>query len=224
MKKSHIDKFNSVYGSSDNYYGLELRPEFKDYFSGKDCHNLLALDLGCGEGRYALFLASLGARVIAIDRSTVGIEKLSDIAEKRALNIDALALDIADFEFTQHTYDIIVAATILDHLPQELLAGTVSSMKTALKPEGILYVNVFTVSDPGYDICQSIEAPALNEISDTAECMEHYFQRGELKMLFKDFNILYDYEGVEPDLSHGAPHYHGWACLLAGKPRLQISI
>jgi hypothetical protein len=41
-------------------------------------------------------------------------------------------------------------------------------------------------------------------------------------MLFEDFNILDDYEGVEPDRSRGAPYYHGWAWLLAGKPKISI--
>jgi tellurite methyltransferase len=218
MKKSHIDKFNFVYGLSDDYYGLELRHEFTDYFSGKDCNNLMALDLGCGEGRYALFLASLGATVVAIDRSTIGIEKLSEKAEKRRLKINAIAKDIADFEFPENRFDIIVAATILDHLPQEIMAETVSKIKKSLKPGGILYVNVFTVSDPGYEIQQRQGESASKDVSDTAVCMEYYFQRGELKVFFEDFDILYNYEGVEPDLTHGTPHHHGWACLLARKP------
>jgi tellurite methyltransferase len=218
MKKSNIDKFNSVYGSSDDYYGLDLRPEFMDYFSRKDCISLMALDLGCGEGRYAVFLASLGASVVAVDRSSVGIEKLSDKAKKRRLKIDALAMDIADFDFSENRYDIIVAATILDHLPQEILAETVSKIKTALKPGGILYANVFTVSDPGYEKQQSLGTSKSKDVSETADCMEHYFQSGELKALFMDFDMIYEYEGLEPDLSHGAPHSHGWACLLARNP------
>jgi hypothetical protein len=55
-------------------------------------------------------------------------------------------------------------------------------------------------------------------ISDTAECMEYYFESNELKSFFCDFNIHYYYEGIEQDLSHGQPHDHGWACLLASKP------
>jgi tellurite methyltransferase len=218
MKTNHVDKFNSVYAASENYYGVELRPEFTDYFSGRDCSGLVALDLGCGEGRYAIYLAELGCKVLAIDRSTVGIAKLSEKAEKKCLNIQAVAMDIAEFDFKQNRYDIIVAATILDHLPQGLLTEIVPRIKSGLKPGGILYVNVFTVLDPGYNLQKSPEESGSKNISDTAECMEHYFQSGELKALFMDFDIVYDYEGVEPDLSHGAPHHHGWACLLAKKP------
>jgi tellurite methyltransferase len=218
MKKTHIDKFDSVYAASDDYYGKELRPEFIGYFSPRDCRGLLALDLGCGEGRYSIYLATLGCQVLAIDRSTVGIKKLLEKAEAKQLNINAIAVDIAEFDFTQNRYDIIVAATILDHLSQGLLTETVSKIKSALKPGGILYVNVFTVSDPGYESQKSAAAEASKNVSETAECMEHYFQSGELKALFMDFDILYDYEGVEPDLTHGAPHHHGWACLLAKKP------
>ncbi len=217
MKKKHLDKFNSVYRRYDDYYGIALRPEFIHYFSGRDCSGMDALDLGCGEGRYAIFLAELGARVTAVDRSPVAIEKLSAKAKQKGLAIEAVNADIADFDFAANAYDIIVAATILDHLPQEILPATAARIKSALKSEGILYVNVFTVLDPGY-LQHHAQAPANSTyVSDTADCMEHYFQCGELRNLFEEFDILFDYEGVEPDLSHGAPHDHGWACLLARK-------
>jgi cyclopropane fatty-acyl-phospholipid synthase-like methyltransferase len=143
---------------------------------------------------------------------------LSQTAQKKGLNINAVVMDIANFDFRESSYDIIVAATILDHLPQDNLAETASKIRKALKSNGILYVNVFTVSDPGYERRQHKNSSPSNDVSDTAVCMEHYFQTGELKTLFKDLDILYDYEGVEPDLTHGAPHHHGWACLLARKP------
>ena len=61
MKESYLKKFNTVYASEDCYYGMELRTEFTDYFSKKNISHQNALDLGCGEGRYALFLAKLYA-------------------------------------------------------------------------------------------------------------------------------------------------------------------
>ena len=43
------------------------------------------LDLGCGEGRNAFFLAGLGHDVTAIDISTAGIAKLAGLAESSGL-------------------------------------------------------------------------------------------------------------------------------------------
>jgi tellurite methyltransferase len=223
MKQSYINKFNAVYGSNDCYYGLDLRHEFTDYFAKCDLTSKHALDMGCGEGRYSLFLARHGCHVTAIDRSAVGIEKLQHMSEKHRLPILPILTDIAEFDFPGNNddglYDIIVAATVLDHLNDELRNRTVFNIKKALKRSGILYVNVFTRSDPGYNLMQNDSATSdSTDISDTAECMAHYFDHDELKSLFNDFEHLNYYEGVEPDLSHGRPHHHGWACLLARKP------
>lgn len=228
MKESHIRKFNTVYQSSDCYYGLELRPEFTAWFEDKNLEGMEALDLGCGEGRYSIYLAKKGCRVTAIDRTPAGIQKLQALAMARRLNIEASVKDIADFVFEENQFDVIVAATVLDHLTEDLRRHAIGGMRAALKPGGIIYVNVFTVDDPGYLLKQlpPQRAPKNGtqpsgdgtDASDTAFCMEYYFDKDELSTLFADFDIRYYYEGLEPDLSHGRPHHHGWACLLARKP------
>jgi len=217
MKETHINKFNNVYSSANYYYGLELRHEFTDYFADKNIKGFVALDLGAGEGRYALYLANRGCTVAAIDRSNVGIKKMIEKSEELKLGIQALAVDIADFKFAANYYDIVVAATILDHLPDKLRFETASRIKHALKPGGILYVNVFTVLDPGYASHPGTTGGGRQNVSDTADCIEHYFNPGELRHLFGGLEILHEYEGIEPDISHGTPHHHGWACLLAKK-------
>jgi len=223
MKESYIQKFNAVYQSSDCYYGQELRTEFTDYFADRELRGLQALDLGCGEGRYTLYLARKGCGVTAIDRTPEGIRKLKTVAEQDQLPITARVEDIADVVFPENRFDVIVAATVLDHLPDDLRQRTIDGIQSALQPGGILYVNVFTVEDPGYRLQQeaadngALPDVSLN-ISDTAFCMEYYFKPGELRLRFRHLTPLYYYEGVEQDLSHGRPHHHGWACLLAQKP------
>jgi SAM-dependent methyltransferase len=217
MKQSHIEKFNRVYSDPVCYYGSDLRPEFTDFFNGRDLSGKHALDLGCGEGRYSLYLARNGCRVTAIDRSEAGMQKLKTTVDKQHLDINPTNMDIDAFDFAGNSMDIVVAATILDHLTDALRARVVDGIRTALKPGGILYANVFTVDDPGFLIQRGTTALPPDMVSDTAECMEHYFDRGELINLFPDLHTLYYYEGIEPDTSHGRPHRHGWACLLAKK-------
>ncbi len=219
MKDGTIKKFDSVYGSNDCYYGVKLRQEFTDFFNQKSISGQTVLDLGCGEGRYSLFMAKKGCDVVAIDRSSEGIEKLKKQAGHQGLSISAEVIDIEDFIFEENQFDIIIAATVLDHLSDELRLRTINGIKKALKPGGTIYINVFTVNDPGCIQNQNTtDAKSSSNVSDTAECMEYYFEPDELTSVFRDFNILYYYEGLEPDLSHGRPHNHGWACLLACKP------
>jgi tellurite methyltransferase len=218
MKQSHIDKFNSVYRGSSFYYGMELRQEFIDFFSNRDLSGKNALDLGCGEGRYTLYLARKGCRVTAIDRAEAGVEKLAALAESRQLAVHARTMDVDVFECGPNRFDIIVAATILDHLDEGRRTRLAETIRAGLKPGGILYASVFTVDDPGFLVQQGAADLPLNTVSETADCMAHYFDRGELLRLFSELHVRFYYEGVEPDTSHGRHHRHGWACLLAWKP------
>ena len=230
LGKSNMDStrkgtFDSVYSGKDYYYGLEVRPEFSNYFDTKNLAGLSALDLGCGEGRYALRLAKKGCRVTGLDISPVGLEKLEKKASAESLPISTQKRDVADFDFPEAAYDVIVAATILDHLPDKQRRKTIRGIKTALKPGGILYANVFTVSDPGYKLKKTgADTNSMAGVSETATGMAHYFSKDELKSVFKDFSVITYYEKVEPDHSHGRPHFHGWACLLAQKPGSSVSI
>jgi len=219
MDSTRRQTFNAMYGGRDCYYGLEVRPEFSDYFDHRDLAGLSALDLGCGEGRYSLYLAKKGCRMLGIDESEVGLEKLEKMAAAENLPVTTHLTDIEAFAFPEASFDVIVAATILDHLPDALRRRVIEGIKSALKPGGILYANVFTVADPGYKLKRTgADDPSASAVSETAAGIAHYFSKEELRAVFKDLSAITYYEKVEPDHSHGRPHFHGWACLLARKP------
>jgi tellurite methyltransferase len=64
-----------------------------------------ALDLGCGPGRNALYLAERGWRVTAVDGSPFAIEKLRE----RDAGIDARIADLerGEFQIQPDSYDLI---------------------------------------------------------------------------------------------------------------------
>ncbi|QEE35094.1 class I SAM-dependent methyltransferase [Octadecabacter sp. SW4] len=56
------------------------------------------LDVGCGQGRDALWLARRGHRVVGIDISTVGIGQLRDRAKAEGLDVTAHVADVETFD------------------------------------------------------------------------------------------------------------------------------
>jgi SAM-dependent methyltransferase len=56
-----------------------------------------ALDLACGEGRNALWLAERGWRVTGVDFSKVGIEKAGALAHARGVQADWVVADLLDY-------------------------------------------------------------------------------------------------------------------------------
>lgn len=212
LQKDKAKSFDRAYENQEMYYGWAVREEFNDYFSTMEMNNITALDLGAGEGRYSLYVAQKGARVTAIDFAASGLTKLRHFAGKNDLDIATVLCDLKDYPFSANSYDLVIAATILDHLDQKARKKVTAGIVETLKPGGFLYANVFTTADPGFT-----RNPKAG-ISDTSFGIAHYFAAGELKACFKNLEHLHYYEGEEDDLSHGAPHVHGWASLIAKKP------
>lgn len=68
-----------------------------------------ALDLACGAGRNAVFLASQGWMVTAVDSSDVAIEELQTRIGREHLSIKAVLADLErdEFEIPEHSFDLI---------------------------------------------------------------------------------------------------------------------
>src|SRR5688572_14224769 len=109
MKKQNLDLFNKVYSGTEMYYGWGLRREFVEFIEKINLAGKAALDIGCGEGRYSLYLAGQGCHVTALDASEVGLDKLTRIARQRELSIATYLQDVEDFTFSHSQYDIVVA-------------------------------------------------------------------------------------------------------------------
>ncbi len=97
-----------------------------------------ALDVACGTGRNALFLAGRGFRVEALDISPVGLSKLDEAAT--GLDITTHAVDLENYAPRRNAFDLIVVANYLNRplIPQ---------LFTALDRGGILVMDTF-MNDP----------------------------------------------------------------------------
>ncbi|NHJ48613.1 MAG: class I SAM-dependent methyltransferase [Asgard group archaeon] len=97
------------------------------------------LELGCGDGRYACFLAKLGCKVYAIDAGKSAVE----ITEKRAkaCNVeDKLTIELKDmdgWDIPKNEYDAIVAVQVLQYLFDRAVPRLKEIMQ-AVKPGGIV--------------------------------------------------------------------------------------
>src|SRR5213595_2248304 len=74
-----------------------------------------ALDLACGVGRHAIFLAQHGWKVTAVDSSRVAIEILQQRAGEAGVTVDALVADLerGEFKIEPDAYDLICQSSRL---------------------------------------------------------------------------------------------------------------
>lgn len=105
-----MSRYDERYKVEENLFGKPY-PEFVSFVKAMDIKGS-ALDLGCGQGRDALMLASLGLRVTGVDSSRVGVSQMIQRAKARNLSVTGVVGDLHQFEFPED-YDVIVLDSIL---------------------------------------------------------------------------------------------------------------
>lgn len=99
-----------------------------------------ALDLGAGEGRTALWLAQRGWRVTAVDFSDVALERGRIRVEEAPVagSVEWVCADLADFDPTGATYDLVLLMFI--HLHTEQRRRLLRLAAATLAPGGMVLV------------------------------------------------------------------------------------
>jgi SAM-dependent methyltransferase len=97
-----------------------------------------ALDLACGEGRNALWLAEKGWRATAVDFSSAAVDKGRAVAESRGLDVTWAAADLLDYKPERGAYDAVLIAYL--HLPPDELRRVLGKARDAVAEGGTLLV------------------------------------------------------------------------------------
>ncbi len=98
-----------------------------------------AVDLGTGEGRNAIWLASRGWQVTAVDFSAVGIEKARTLAGARGVEVTWVVADLTNEHIPrERAFDLALIAYL--HLPTEQLRHVLTGAAKSLTPGGHLLV------------------------------------------------------------------------------------
>ena len=145
-----------------------------------------ALDVACGVGRHAIFLAERGWQVTAVDASRVGIEVTKERARERGVKLEARVADLERGEFVIEAegYDLIC---VFYYLQRDLWP----QIRAGLRPGGTL-VAAIHLSDDG------AETPPANPA--------FLLQPEELRAEFRAWEITHYYETQLTDDDPGEHH------------------
>jgi SAM-dependent methyltransferase len=122
-----------VYGDAPNEFLASMANRLPKYGQ--------ALDIGAGEGRNALFLASRGLNVLAVDQSEVGMQKAQRLAQARGLSLRTEAADLQDFDAELNSFDVVTS--IFVHLPAMLRALVHRRARAWLKLDGLFLLEAY---------------------------------------------------------------------------------
>ena len=94
-----------------------------------------ALDLGCGEGVHAVYLAQQGFSVVAIDFVAAALAAARTRAEQAGVEVELLERDVVDYE-APSTFDVVLDSGCLHHLPKGKLDAYRRRLDEWLAPGG----------------------------------------------------------------------------------------
>jgi SAM-dependent methyltransferase len=100
------------------------------------------LCLAEGEGRNAVHLAKHGFDVVAVDSSSVGLQKAQRLADEAGVSITIEVADLAHYEIEPNSFDAVVS--IFCHLPPPLRAELHTRCVTGLNPGGVMLLEAYT--------------------------------------------------------------------------------
>jgi tellurite methyltransferase len=140
-----------------------------------------AIDLACGAGRNAIYLAESGWAVTAVDGSEKALELLQQRSAASGVRVQTRVSDLTSPSFTMppDAFDLVLIAY---YLQRDLFAKA----KASVRPGGVIIAIAHT-PEPGEQWTDKRAAP------------------GELRAFFDGWPILWQYEGPSRDPAHKRP-------------------
>ena len=105
-----------------------------------------ALDVACGEGRNAIWLAEQGWTVTGVDFSTVAIDKGRRLAGARAVSVHWELADVTEYTPPLEQFDLVIVMYL--HLPDTLRRLVFERAAGAVAPGGTLLVVGHDITNP----------------------------------------------------------------------------
>lgn len=155
------------------------------------------LDIGCGRGEMAIWLAKQGAKVSGIDLGPALVDFAQRIAQLNQVDLDLAVGSVADLPYENDSYDIVVGKAILHHLDDELAMQSVSEAHRVLRKGGNLILFEPIEDSALFDLAQNLvprgkpgtkdHRPSILQRESWSEYVAHLDDHAMTSQQFRDY-------------------------------------
>ncbi|MFA5124634.1 MAG: class I SAM-dependent methyltransferase [Patescibacteria group bacterium] len=140
------EKIYDKEGESYKYYDIletphpDLEQVIKEFKKSKAKK---VLDLGCGAGRNALYLAQNGFTVYGIDNAPTGLKILRKKLKERGLVADLKLEDVyKPLPYKDDFFDALISIQVIQHAKEATILKAIKEITRIVKPGGIIFITV----------------------------------------------------------------------------------
>ena len=169
------------------------------------------LDIGCGEGADSVFFAKNSFQVLAIDNNKTSLNRLRVFTKDHPLlHISTRFCNVISFRYPRNFYDAINCLLVGCCMKRSDFEKMLISIKDSVKPKGIIIMSLRNYLDSElkeYFAKEKMIEP--NTYIKKEDCckVRYFIEKGRLRKVFEDFEILYYYEGLAPDKYKEVPEH-----------------
>jgi tellurite methyltransferase len=193
--------YNKVYNREDYYWGVEPSTMCYDVLRYlPPTRPLKLLDIGCGEGKDAVFFARCGYIVSAFDLAETGLEKTCMLAEKAHVQVNTFQANLWHFRLTEN-YDVLYSSGVFSYIKPEIRAEIMENYKSHVNDGGLVAFHTF------------VQKPFIARAPEKEKT--YAWKSGQLFTYFHDWYIENCCEYVFDCNSGGVPHKHAANRLFA---------
>ena len=204
VEQKIINDYESRYDTEDYYWGVQPSEMcFEVMKLVPPTKTVRVLDIGCGEGKDAVFFAKNGYKVSAFDITGSGVDKAKRLAEKHRVSVNFFKADVKDFRL-ESEFDVLFCSGVLHYIPNELRREIFENYQKHTAEGGIHSMNVF-VKKPFIPVPPDKDSRNFN------------WRSGELFGYYTDW-LLHRCDEVIFDCSSGGiPHKHCMDIMISQK-------
>ena len=166
---------------------LEVDPQFKDFVKEikKTLKSGNALDLGCGQGRHAIYLAQNGFYAYGVDYIERALEEAKQSAIDQGVeNAEFEVMDVLKLDFPNDFFDVVLDWSVIDHIKPYYWPMYTTGISRVLKSGGYLILSEFSAND------KRVKGKDKN-FQEEEDHYNHYFRMDEIESLFGgEFDIV----------------------------------
>jgi SAM-dependent methyltransferase len=149
-----------------------------------------ALDLACGEGQNAIWLASLGWTVTGVDFSEVAIAKARARAERDGVDVEFISADLRTYEPARDAFDLVLVLYL--HIQPDERRAVLDKAAAALTSGGTFVL----VGHDLTNMTEGVGGPSDPDIHVTPDEIASELPGLEIE---KAVRVLRDVKGEERD-------------------------